>query len=89
MVCWKKDRDPLKAWNNEMTVGGNKPHVWAPSLTTPSPYQSTEGKAVDTERPSRDDYKPKKDIDLPPALPSLRLPSRTKNFNLEPNCTSC
>jgi hypothetical protein len=37
---------PLKAWNEEMTGGRNKPHyVWAPSLTTLSPCQSTKGKA--------------------------------------------
>jgi hypothetical protein len=54
---WKKDSDPLKAWNNEMTGGGNKPHyVLASSLITLSSYQSTEGKAADTERPSRDNY---------------------------------
>jgi hypothetical protein len=25
MVCWQKDRDPLKVWNYETTEGGNKP----------------------------------------------------------------
>jgi hypothetical protein len=68
--CSKKDGDPLKSWNDEMTGGGNKPcYVWAPYTSTLSPYQSTEGKAADTERPSRDDYldgyEPIKDIDLP------------------------
>jgi hypothetical protein len=87
-VCWKKDGDPLKAWNDEMTGGGNKPHyVLAPSPTTLPPYQSTEGKAADTERPSRDvyldSYKPIKDIDLPPPQPPLSLPSGAGNFNLE------
>jgi hypothetical protein len=24
MVCWKKDRDPLKAWKDKMTRGGKK-----------------------------------------------------------------
>jgi hypothetical protein len=76
-VCWKKDRDPLKAWNDTMTVGGNKPHyVWVASPTTLSQYQSTKGKATDTERPSRDDYldshEPIKDIDLPLPQPPLR-----------------
>jgi hypothetical protein len=70
MVCWHKDGDHLKAWNNEMTGGGNKSHyVWAPYPSTMSPYQSTKGKAADIERPSRGDYlggyKPIKDIDLP------------------------
>jgi hypothetical protein len=32
MFCWKKDGDPLKAWNKELAGRGNKPHyVWAPS----------------------------------------------------------
>jgi hypothetical protein len=53
-VCWKKDGNPLKAWNDEMTGGGNKPHyVWASSPTTLSPYQSTKGKATDIEKPPR------------------------------------
>jgi hypothetical protein len=70
IVCWKKDRDSLNAWNDEITRGGNKPcYVWATSPTTPSPYQSTKGKAADTERPSRDDYlgsyKTIKYIDMP------------------------
>jgi hypothetical protein len=47
-----------------------------------------EGKATDTEKPSRDDYldgyEPVKDIDLPPPQPPLRLPSGTGKFNLEP-----
>jgi hypothetical protein len=67
----QKDRDPLKAWNDKMTGGGNKPHyVWASYSSTPSPYQFTKGKAADVERPSRGDYlcdyEPIKDIDLPP-----------------------
>jgi hypothetical protein len=67
MVCWKKEGDPLKAWNNEMTKGGNKPHcTLASSLTTPSP----KGKAAYTERSSKNDYldgyEPIEDIDLPP-----------------------
>jgi hypothetical protein len=38
MGCWQKDRDPLKAWNNEMTGGGNKPlYFWAPYPSTPTP----------------------------------------------------
>jgi hypothetical protein len=38
MVCWQKDGDSLKAWNDEMTRGGNKPcYVWAPSLL-PHPH---------------------------------------------------
>jgi hypothetical protein len=87
--CWKKDGDPLKAWKDEMTGGGNKPdYVWAPSLTTPSSYQSTERKATDTERPSRNNYidgkKAIKDIDLPPPRHPLSLPSRAGNFTLEP-----
>jgi hypothetical protein len=70
-VCWQKDGSPIKGWNDKMRGGGNKPlYVWASSLTTSSPYQSTKGKAIDTERPSRDDYldsyEPIKDIDLPP-----------------------
>jgi hypothetical protein len=69
--------------------GGNKPHyVWAPYLATTSPYQFTKGRAVDLERPSRDDYlgghQPIKDIDLPPPQPAIRLPSRTAKLNLEP-----
>jgi hypothetical protein len=37
-VCCQKDRDPLKAWKDELTGGGSKPHyVWASSLTTLSP----------------------------------------------------
>jgi hypothetical protein len=71
MVSWKKDGEHLKAWKDKMTSGGNKPHyVWASSPTTPSPCQSTKGKAINTQRPSRDDYlddyEPIKDIDLPP-----------------------
>jgi hypothetical protein len=81
--------DPLKVWTNKMTGGGNKPHyVWASSPTTSSPYQSTEGKPTGTEKPSRDNYldgyEPIKDVDLPPPQPPLRLPSRARNFNLEP-----
>jgi hypothetical protein len=88
-VCWKKDGDPLKVWNDKMTGGGNKPHyAWASPQTTPFPCQSTKGKATDTERPSKDNYldsyKPIKDIDLPPSWPPLRLPSGTENPNLEP-----
>jgi hypothetical protein len=64
-------QDTLKAWKNEMTGEGNKPHyVWASSLNTPPPCQSTKGKGADTERPTKDDYldsyKPINDIDLPP-----------------------
>jgi hypothetical protein len=71
MVCWQKDGDLLKTWNSKMTGGGNKPYyVWAPYLSTPSPYQFTKGRAADLERPSRGDYlggyEPIKDIDLPP-----------------------
>jgi hypothetical protein len=89
IVCWQKDRDPLKAWNDEMTGGGNKPqYVWASSPTTLSPHQSTKGKAADSERPSKDNYldsyEPVKDINMPPPRPPLRLPSRTENLNLEP-----
>jgi hypothetical protein len=70
MVCWQKDRDPLKARNDERTGGGNKTcYVWAPYMSTPTPYQSSKGKAADTERTSRGDYldgyEPIKDIDLP------------------------
>jgi hypothetical protein len=88
-VCWQKDGDPLKTWNNEMTGVGNKPwYVWAPYLSTLSPYQSTNGKSTDIERLSRgyylDGHEPIKDIDLPPPQPPLRLPSGTGNFNLEP-----
>jgi hypothetical protein len=37
-VCWKKNGDPLKAWNDKMTGGRNKPHyVWAPYLS-PHPH---------------------------------------------------
>jgi hypothetical protein len=72
MVCWQKDGDPLKAWNDEMTGGRNKPcYVWALYLSTPSPYQFTKEKAADIERPSRGDYpggyETIKDIDLPPS----------------------
>jgi hypothetical protein len=88
MVCWQKDGDPLNAWDNKMTGGGNKPcYVWAPYLSTPSTYQFTKGRATDLERTSRDDYldyKPIKDIDLTPPQTPLRLPSGTGNFNLEP-----
>jgi hypothetical protein len=50
MVCWQKDGYILKTWNDEMTGGGNKPHyVWAPYLSTPSPYQFTKEKAVAVE----------------------------------------
>jgi hypothetical protein len=71
MVCWQKDEDPLKAWNDKMTGEGNKPcYVWAPYLFTPSPYQFTKERAINLERPPRDDnlggYEPIKDIDLPP-----------------------
>jgi hypothetical protein len=71
MVCWQKDGDPLKAWNDEMAEEENKPHyVWAPYLSTPSAYQFTKGRAADLQRPSRGDYlggyNPIKDIDLPP-----------------------
>jgi hypothetical protein len=63
-------------------------NVWAPYLSTPSPYEFTKGKATDLEKPSRGDYlggyKPIKDIDLPPPQPPLRLPSKTGNLNLEP-----
>jgi hypothetical protein len=88
MVCWQKDGDPLKAWNNKVTGGGNKPcYVWASYLSTPSPYWFTKGRATDLERSSRGDYRggyePIKDIDLPPPWPPLRLPSRTGNLNLE------
>jgi hypothetical protein len=74
MVCWQKDGVPLKAWNDKMTGGGNKPHyVWAPYLSTPSPYQFTKGRPANLERASRDDYlgeyEPIKDIDLPPPQP--------------------
>jgi hypothetical protein len=38
MVCWQKDGDPLNAWNDEITGGGNKPHyVWALTLP-PHPH---------------------------------------------------
>jgi hypothetical protein len=89
-----EDGDLLKAWNDEMTGGGNKPnYVWASSLMTLSPCQSKKGKATDTERPSKynylDSYKPIKDIDLPPPRPPLRLPSGTESLNLVPNCTGC
>jgi hypothetical protein len=52
-----------------MTGGGNKPHyIWAPSLSTLSPCQSTNEKAADPERLSKnnylDGYLPIKDIDL-------------------------
>jgi hypothetical protein len=40
-VCWQKNGDPLKAWNNEMTGGGNKTHyVWATYPSTPLPSTS-------------------------------------------------
>jgi hypothetical protein len=46
------------------------------------------GKTIDTDRPFKDNYldsyKLVKDIDLPPPLPQLRLPSRTVKLNLEP-----
>jgi hypothetical protein len=71
MVCWQKDGDPLQAWNDQMTGGGNKPcYVWVPYPSTPSPYQFTKGRATDLERLSRGDYlggyKPIKGISLPP-----------------------
>jgi hypothetical protein len=71
MICWKKDGDPLKAWNNKMTRGGNKTHyVWVPFPITLSPCHSTKGKSADTERPSKgsylDGYESTKYIDLPP-----------------------
>jgi hypothetical protein len=51
MVCWQKDGDHLKAQNDEMTGGGNKPcYVWAPYLSsTQFPYQFTKEKAADIE----------------------------------------
>jgi hypothetical protein len=72
-----------------MTRGENKPHyVWVPYPSQPSPCQFTKGKATDIERPSRGDYldgyEHIKDIDLPPPRLPLRLPLRTRNFNLEP-----
>jgi hypothetical protein len=76
---------PLKAWNDEMTGGRNKPHyVWAPSLTTLIPCQSTKGKDTDTERLPKDDYldyyEPIKDTDLPPPQP----PFKTSFWGREP-----
>jgi hypothetical protein len=52
MVCWQKNGDSLKAWNDEMTKGGNKPHyIWALYPSTTSPYQFTKGRAAYLERP--------------------------------------
>jgi hypothetical protein len=88
MVCWEKDRDPLKAWNDKMTRRGNKPcYFWAPYPSTPSPFSLLREKTTDIEGLSRGDYlggyETVKDIDLPPPQPPLRLPSGTGNFNLE------
>jgi hypothetical protein len=57
--------------------------------TCPScPFQFTKGKSTDIERASGGGYlggyKPIKDIHLSPPQPPLKLPSRTGNFNLEP-----
>jgi hypothetical protein len=88
-VCWKKNGDPLKAWNDEMTGGGNKPHyIWAPYPSTPPPHHFTKGRVTKLEGPPTGDYlgryEPIEDIDLPPPRSPLRLPPGTGELNLEP-----
>jgi hypothetical protein len=73
-VCWQRNGDPLKSWNDEMTGGGNKPHyVWAPYPSTPPPHQFTKGRVTELGEPPKGDYlgsyKPIEDIDWPPNSP--------------------
>jgi hypothetical protein len=63
MVCWQKDRDPLKS------LKGKEINLFvSPYPSTPPPYQFTKGRATDLERPVGDYLGgpgPVKDIDLP------------------------